>query len=380
MPSQSDKMPRIMHVVSTMGAGGGAEQLVYNMVRDHSGSGNPPVVCCLHFVGSLGEKLRSEGVPVYFRCCLNGLKPGIVPWLSRIMKDEKVDVVHAHTYTPLFYAVPAALLAGGLKVVYTEHGRLYPDGRRWKRYLLNPFLAMGAEHIVSISARTKVAMIRYDNYPAAKIRIIHNGVDCTTFRPASESEKAAGRRALGLEANCRVVGTAVRLEDIKNISMMLRVFRQVLEKMPDTHLLIAGSGTKEAELKAMAEEFGMASRVVFLGLRYDMPEIYRLFDVFVLTSFTEGIAVTLLEAMATGIPAVVTNVGGNPEVVVEGETGYLVPLDDDNEMTARLLELLKDPGLTGSMGAKGRERVLAEFSFEGMIGEYRTLYQAGNQV
>lgn len=365
-------LPKILHVVISMVVGG-AERLVYDMVRHPDFAENPPVVCCMDAVGELGEKLREQGYKVYCK----GRKPGfdweMIAWLRAIMRIEKIEVVHAHQYSPLVYATPAAFLAGRKKVVYTEHGRFYPERKSWKRSLINPVLALGVDHLVSISAATADAMATYDNFPRKRIQVIHNGIDVSGMNP--EFDRKAKRQELGLSENCRIVGTAARLNSIKNIPMMLRSFKLVLEQVPDCSLVIAGQGEEEEKLKLLAVELGIAEQIKFIGLRFDLPEIYQLFEVFLLTSFSEGISVTLLEAMASGVPAVVTDVGGNKEVVVEGETGFLVPVDDDETSAGRIFALLQNRELLEQVSAAERKRVDVSFSFAGMMTAYERMYQ-----
>jgi len=363
--------PKILHVVISM-AVGGAERLVYDMVRYPAFAGNRPAVCCMDAVGELGEKLIAEGYAVHCKGRRPGLDFDMITWLRDKIREEKADVVHAHQYSPLFYAVPAALLAGRVKVIYTEHGRFYPERKSWKRSLLNPLLALGVDHLVSISEATARAMAAYDNFPRRRIKVIHNGIDCCGMNPPID--KAAKRKELGLSETCRVIGTAARLNSIKNIQMMLRVLKLVLEQVPDTCLVIAGQGEEEKKLKALAFELGISEHVKFIGLRFDLPEIYQLFEVFLLTSFSEGISVTLLESMASGVPSVVTDVGGNREVVVEGETGFMVPVDHDLLMRERVLALLCDGDLASLMVISAKVRVEREFSVKGMMNEYLQQY------
>jgi len=365
---------KIVHVVLSMVVGG-AERLVYDMVRFPGFAGNRPVVCCLDRVGELGEKLLEEGYRVFSRGRRPGLDLEVITWLRDIIRQEKADVVHAHQYSPLFYAVPAALLAGRVKVVYTEHGRLFPDQRRWKRYLYNPILAAATDHLVSISSSTARAMAEIDNFPRQRIKVIHNGIDCSGMRALID--RRAKRSELGLPEDGRIIGTAARLNSIKNIEMMLRVLKQVLRQVPDCFLVIAGQGEEEDRLKAKVCELDLAGKVRFIGLRFDLQEIYQLFDVFLLTSLSEGISVTLLEAMASAVPSVVTDVGGNREVVVQDKTGFLVPLDDDDRMSQGVCALLQDRDLAWNMGQAALERVSTDFSVQGMMAAYCALYAAG---
>lgn len=365
---------RVLHVVLSMEVGG-AEKLVYDMVRHQSLVDRPPAVCCLDTVGELGVKLREEGIPVHCKGRRPGLDFSVIPWLAGVMRQERATVVHAHQYTPLFYTVPAALLAGALPVVYTEHGRFYPDRRSFKRALFTPLLSLGVDHLVAISAQTAKAMADNDNLPLGRIKVVHNGVDLCRMTPPVDLQ--AKRLELGLSPDCRIIGTAARLNEIKNIPMMLRVFKRVLQTVPNCCLVIAGTGNEEVRLKALAAELGISSRVKFIGLRFDLPEVYRLFEVFLLTSFTEGISVTLLEAMASGVPSVVTDVGGNGEVVLEGQTGYLVSLESEELMAQRVVFLLENQEQAADFASCSRDRVQKHFSFEEMMHTYRQMWFGG---
>jgi len=165
------------------------------------------------------------------------------------------------------------------------------------------------------------------------------------------------------------------MEQIKNFPMLLKAFCRVRAAVPDACLMVAGDGTQLESLRALAAELGLGDAVRFLGMRFDMPEIYRLMDVFALTSFTEGISVTVVEAMASSVPCVVTRVGGNPEVVQEAETGYLVPLGDEELLARRVVDLLRDPQLAARLGGEGRARAAAQFSFGSMMAAYHGLYR-----
>ncbi len=362
------RIPKILHVVISMNVGG-AEKLVSDMVRHEIFSENQPIVCCLDELGDLGERLRSDGFSVYVKGRKPGLDWEVISWLKRIMKEEGVEVVHAHQYTPLFYTVPAALFAGRLKVVYTEHGRFYPDRNSWKRSLFNPFLAKGVDHLVSICHATAEAMSKYDNLPKNRIQVVHNGIDFSSLNPLYD--KATKRKELNIPEGYKILGTASRLNEIKNIPMMLQVFKQVRESREDVFLVIAGDGPERAKLEQLAQDLDIADWVIFIGMRFDMPEIYPLFDVFLLTSFTEGVSVTLLEALGSGVPAVVTDVGGNKDVVSSTVNAQMTSLDDQAAFCQNVLFTLqkeKTEGIYEDIGLK------KQFSFDAMLHQYVGLY------
>lgn len=371
-PDHNQKKIRVLHLVLSLGVGG-AEKLAYDMIQKLDKNEYTAVVCCIQCPGPLGDMLKEEGVSVYFRARVPGIDIELIRWLREILVKEKIDVIHAHQYTPFLFSCLAKLFLGKIKLIYTEHGRHYPEVRKIKRRLFNPVLSLLCDHIVSICESTRQAMIEYDNFPAKKISVILNGVKEISIR--DDLDLPAKRASLGLDADSKIVGMAARLEDIKNIPMAIRAFKRVIEKRPHARLVIAGTGSKDGDLKSLASSLGLEKEVVFLGLRMDLPEIYRLFDVFLLSSFTEGLSVTLIEAMANAIPTVVTDVGGNPEVVVEGETGFLVPLNDDEAMAEKILAILDHPEEAGRMGANGVKRIGEKFTFDEMMDRYLRLYE-----
>jgi len=362
----------IMHVIFSLGIGG-AEKLAFDMVASLPREAFRPVAVCIGSDGPLGEMFRESGVPLYHRPNIPGQTRSIVSWLRGVIAKEKVTVIHAHQYNPLYYSLFAAVANPRLNLVFTEHGRIHPERFNWKRYLTNPLFALRINHIVSISQSTRGAMARYDNLPLRRIQVIYNGIDYASLNP--RFDERLKRRSLGIGEKSRIIGTASRLEEIKNIPMMLRGFKRVLESLPDTVLVIAGQGSQGARLQALAGELGIAGQVRFLGLRSDLPELFKLIEVFLLVSFTEGVSITLLEAMGSGVPAVVTRVGGNPEVVLDGVTGYLVEVDDEAGLAGRVQALLNDREQAARLGEAGRERVRAGFSFAGMMESYLALYR-----
>jgi glycosyltransferase involved in cell wall biosynthesis len=164
------------------------------------------------------------------------------------------------------------------------------------------------------------------------------------------------------------------LRPVKDYPCLLRAFARARSRVADATLVFVGDGVERPKLEALGRELGVAEAVRFAGDRSDVPRLLRLFDVFALSSQTEGISVALLEAMATGLPAVVTDTGGNPEVVVEGQTGELAPVGDHEALGDALAGLLADPGRRRVWGAAARERVLEDFSLDRMVRDYESIY------
>ena len=207
---------------------------------------------------------------------------------------------------------------------------------------------------------------------------IHNGVDTALYGQSYDklAERSEGRRKLGLSEDTPVLTTVARLEPVKDQGTLLRAFEKVGATLPDARLVMVGDGSERRALEEQARRPALAGRVIFLGRRSDVADLLPLFDAFALTSTSEGLPLTILEAMAAGLPVVSTNVGAIPEAVVEGQTGHLVPVGDTERLTAALLKVLRDPGLRRKMGQEAQKRARAMFDLKVMTRRYEDLYLA----
>jgi sugar transferase (PEP-CTERM/EpsH1 system associated) len=363
--------PRIGQVLHGMGVAG-AEALVHRMVRALADEFEFSLYLLDH-VGALGEDLAAGGVMVR----LLGRKPGVDVGLARrlgsALRRDRVALVHAHQYTPWFYATLGA--ARGFsrpRVFFTEHGRHYPDFRRAKRVAMNKLLLPFTDGIVAVSAFVRDCLRDHEGLPERRMRVLYNGVDPERFDVAADRELL--RREQGVGPDDPVVGTAARFAPVKDHATLLRAFREVKKSLPAAKLVLAGDGELRSALESRAEELGIRESVRFLGVRRDVPALLRTWDVFCLSSLSEGTSVTLLEAMAAGLPAVVTRVGGNPEIVEEGVTGHTAPRGDAQALGAALVRVLRDREAGERMGRAGRMRVRDRFTDARMIEEYRALY------
>lgn len=368
---------RVMQLVLSL-AIGGTERLVYDLVRQLDKGFVSPIVCCLDESGLFGEELRLNGYQVDTLNRKPGIDWRLIQQLNTIIRQEEIDVIHAHQYTPYFYGLMASLSrklsfsVKAPKLVFTEHGRFYPDRKKFKRMLANPVLSLFTDEIVTISESTKSSLIKYENFPARRIKVVYNGIELSRFSP--KIDPVARKQALGLSPDASVIGIVARLDPIKNHVMLLRAFKRVLNQIPDTYLLIVGDGPEERKLKTLADSTDVVDKTIFLGARSDVAELLHIFDVFALSSFSEGTSVTLLEAMGAGLPIVATRVGGNPEVIKDQESGYLVENDNDQEMAAMLIKLLQDPQMRQKMGQVGQKRAQTMFSLDKMVNAYTSLY------
>lgn len=364
------KIGFVLHVMQVAGA----EVLVAETIR-RLGRAIDPVVLCLDDVGALGEDLRKSGIPVV----VLGRKPGIDWPCVRRFRDEisrhSIEVLHAHQYTPFFYSALAARSTRPRpRIVFTEHGRHYPDVVSGKRRLFNRlYLARQADRITCVCEFSAKALSEKDGFDRRRIEIIENGIDPEKYTPPSG--KDALRRQLGLDPARRYVACVARFHPVKDHKMLLSAFAVVADRVSDVDLLLAGDGPLRRDLEQQAASLGIAGRTRFLGVRGDVPQILAASDVFALTSVSEAASITLLEAMASELPAVVTNVGGNPELVRQGIDGHLVPRGDSAAMAAALIETLGDRARAREMGRQAAARVHERFALSRTIARYDGLYR-----
>ncbi len=348
---------RVAHV--TLGlATGGQEKLLVEFARHADRERFELVFVSLTDRGLLAETLEAAGNQVIALNAPSGLRPRLTLTLKRLFAAERIDVVHTHDDRPLIYGAPAARWAGK-RVVHTQHhGQLPGVGKkqeflvRWAGRLTHAFVAVSrdsANYYIDSGLPRKLAMS------------IWNGIDLNTF--AFQGPAIGGP-----------VVTVARLSPEKNIANLLRAAAQVRDVDPAFRLEIAGDGPCRDDLIKQSRELGLEPDVRFLGEVGDVPALLARASLFVLPSKSEGISLTLLEAMACGVPVVATRVGGNPEVVVEGETGLLVPSDDAAALARAILDARKSPDRAIAMGRAGRKRVEESFEVRDMVAKYERLY------
>lgn len=359
----------ILHIIHSMDMGG-AEKLVSSFVRKTDRNVFNINICCLDRIGVLGEDLRERGFSVTVLRRKPGIDWDLIIRLHKLLREKHIDIIHAHQYTSFFYAALARNFSRKPDIIFTEHGRFYPEFRRLKRVLFGPLLSQFASEIISVSEATKEAMVRYDNFSRKKIKVIYNGIKFKT----GEFDFALKRKELNLSPEDFVLVNAARLDPIKNHMMLIRAMQKISITRPDCKLIIAGDGSEYKRLSGEIKKIGLTDAIRFLGYRDDIAAIFQVSDLFLLSSFSEGTSVTLLEAMHAGLPAVVTNVGGNPEVLKDNETGFLVDSNDDEAMAKKILLLYHDRKLANRLGALAKERAETLFSFENMMRQYEALY------
>ena len=290
--------------------------------------------------------------------------------LARAFRKHQIHIAHTHSWATLLEGIVGAKVAGVPIIVHGEHGTI-KDNTNIHLYIQR-LLWNIADQVLSVSETLRDNLHASVGFPKERIRVINNGVDMSRFRIAHDGNVYKAK--LGFPSDSVGFGAIGRLVPVKCFPMLLEASAMIFDKVPNSYLVIVGDGPLGGELKAMVRSRNIADRVKFLGWRPDVPDILKALDVFVCSSESEGMSNTILEAMASGIPVVATAVGGNAELVVDGETGLLVESTDPKILASAVVRLLANQELRLRMGAIGRRRVEECFSLEAMTRNYAKFY------
>jgi len=364
---------RILHVVNRLDTGG-TEHVVLNLIRGLDADRFESRICVTR--GFNPELVRTEKLAAPYEAGqASSGSQFLVPGLSRIMKEYRPDVVHSRNWGAI-EAVVAARISGVPVAIHSEHGYEVdmiaglPIRRRIIRRTVYPM----ADAIFTVSSELRDYHARQAWFDAARIRVVHNGVETRKFQPDARMREEA-RRKLGISADEFVVGSVGRMVAIKDHPTLLQAAAELARRGVNVRVLLAGAGPELENHRAMVTATPeLAQRVNFLGPTGNVAEVLNAIDVFVLPSLLEGMSNTILEAMACGIPVVATRVGGNPELVQDGATGWLFTPREVAALTERLADFAARPEMRNAFGAAARERVVSEFSLQGMIANYQNLY------
>jgi glycosyltransferase involved in cell wall biosynthesis len=302
--------------------------------------------------------------------------------LARIMRLERPTILHTHTAKAGAIGRGAALLAGQARppiIVHTFHGHVLRGyfGRFWTGVfrLLERALALSTDALVAVSPEVRDELVALGVAPASKFRVIRLGIELDNRVSSDAAARTETRRVMGITAEQFVVGWIGRMIGVKRPDVVLRSFRALRDEGIDAVLCMVGDGPDREPVEELAVELGIVRHCLFPGYQEDVGPFFSAFDVFVLPSGNEGTPVTAIEALASGCPVVATRVGGVPDVVADGEDGFLVAPAAVEELATRLAQLARDPDLRARMGAAGRERMETRYSVDRLIDDVDRLYR-----
>ncbi|MBK8940131.1 MAG: glycosyltransferase [Polyangiaceae bacterium] len=361
---------KIAHVLSSLHTGG-AERVALLCVERLVALGHALTVVSLEEPpsGALGPEFEAAGA----RIIRVPKRPGgydktLSARLLATFMREGFRVIHTHNPPPLTYAAVPARLSGA-RVIHTKHGP-HPDS--FARVMLRRVGAAATHRFVAVSPATAAFSRELREVFPWKLSVIQNGTDLSRFKADARAREAT-RKALGIPKDAFVFGTVGRMAAVKNHALLVRAAAPLLADA--TRLVVVGHGAEAERTRALASELNVASWTHFAGETPRVPEHLAAFDVFVLSSDSEGLPLSLAEAMGTSLPLVCTAVGGVPQVVDEGETGLLVPKGDEAALRAAMARLRADPSLVLTMGRRARAVAEERYSVDRMMREYVALYE-----
>ncbi len=368
-------MIRVLHILTTLDPGG-AElqtlQVLSRLPRERFDC----AVAYLKGAGGLAPRYDAAGIPVH-RLGLRGLLDA--PVFRRafdLCRALRPDIVHTHLMKADVVGAVAARLSRVPFVVATKHNE--------DRYLRHPALRVAARAAAELADRTVVVSDAVGRFfaralslaPGDLVRIRHGLPPADAPAPPEGEAREDVRREFSLPAEATVALTVARLSEQKGLADLVRAASLLAEARPDLRFLVAGRGEEEASLRELAARLAVEDRVRFVGYRADVPRLMAAADLFLLPSRWEGFGLVLLEAMRAARAVVATRVGGIPEIVVDGETGVLVPPADPDSLAAGVLRILADPERTTALGRAGRARAEREFPLAGEVRAHADLYEA----
>ena len=369
--------PLIVHIIYALGTGGLENGLVNIINRAPPGRYRHAIVC-LTTSGEFADRLTQANVGIYTL----DKKPGHdirAYWkLFRLLWELRPAIIHTRNLAALETQL-LSLFLPGVRRVHGEHGRdIYDlDGSTRKYLLLRRFLKPLIHRYIAVSRDLGDWLVSRVGIPDTDVRQIYNGVDQVSFYPRGEVRPDLAAAGF-VPADGLVLGTVGRLATVKDQSTLVDAFSHLVTERPEVRarlrLVLVGDGPLFATLKDKIETLEITDIVWMAGDRKDVPELLRMMDIFVLPSLAEGISNTILEAMATRLPVIATQTGGNPELVEDGNNGLLVPVGDVHALSKAIEEMVADPSRAARMGSRGYEKVSEKFNWTHTVDEYLGVY------
>ncbi|MGD8239943.1 MAG: glycosyltransferase family 4 protein [Armatimonadota bacterium] len=349
---------RILHII-TPAKLAGAELYMITLAEHLDARGHYNRVLCKRKTQAVVDECRRRGLDAHPVRLYGKLDVSAPLRLAAAIRMARADIVHTHLSTASLWGALGARIAGAPSVA-TVQGRNTAACYRF------------VDRLIANSRAVKQHMVE-QGVPAERIDVVYNAIDVRSFSRTLSTEEA--KRRLDLNPGHFVVGTTAHLSPKKGHTDLLAAARHVIERVPDAHFVFLGDGPLRSQLTACAEEWGIASRVSFLGFRRDVAEVMSAYDVFVLASWWEPFGLVFVEAMALGVPVITTRAGGAPEVVLEGQTGMLVPPRDAEALTEAIVHLAESPDVCRSMGLAGPARA-ADFDIAPKSRDVLAVYKA----
>lgn len=363
-------MKKILYLIESDDPGG-AENVVLDLV-EYFKHKYPIIIGCLRR-GWIYDQLVGKGFsPKVLPTNSGPVDLKLLYHLVQLIKKEKIDLIHSHLFDINFYSSIAAKITA-VPHICTEHGDIHHPSKISKKNLVKArILTLCSQKIIFVSKYTKASFMKISKISEGKSAVIYNGIELHNFHSCIDVKKK--RVELGLRQEERVVGNVGSLYPVKGQIYLLKAAKIVLQKFPNVKFIFVGRGDLEHKLKEEAKNLNITDHVLFLGFREDIHELLKVMDVFVLPSLSEGLPLSLIEAMACSLPNIASNVGGISEVIDDGLNGFIIPPADPEKLADRITYLLKNTQSASKIGKRALQKVKANFDLQTMINNYSRIY------
>jgi len=362
---------KVIQVIPSMNVGG-REKVVLDILENLNRDRFDLELVCLGDEGTMYDRFKATEVPIWFFRKKPGFKPGMFLDLYKFFKKHHYHIVHSHNPGAFIYSAVASCLAGTSVLINSEHG--YGSEISWRKKNVESVLANRCYLTLAVSNDLRNLLAARPFCDAGKVQTLYNGIDVVKY--TSSTMRYVVRSSLGISNRQILIGTVGRLAAVKDYKTLIRGFEIFHRSFPESRLVIVGEGGEKEALTQLSNELALNDKILFTGERNDIPDLLSGMDIFVLSSVSEGISITLLESMAAQLPVVATAVGGNVEVVEDGLTGLLVPAQNPDKIAEALVSLCESESMSHSFGESGKKRVEKYFSIQHMIEKLEIIYSA----
>lgn len=353
---------------------GGAEKMVVELSLQLKARGHNVSICTITKKGDLSSHAIKMGIPVYLINKKSRFDISALFKIVLLLRRKQIDIVNTHLITADLWGRLAAFIANIPVIIVTEHSVNPVYYRSRFQILLDTLFSRFTTKIIAVSEKVKEYHLNAQTYPSEIFKVIYNGVDEYIFNNSNNSQLL--KKEIGIKnLSAPVIGYIGRLAQQKRPDHFIQILREVSRKHPDVIGLIVGDGCMRKELERDVKELCLTDNVIFIGTRNDIPELLQAMDLLLVTSEQEGFSVVILEAMASGIPVVATDVGGNAEAIDHNKNGFVHSFGDLSSLSNSVVRLINDQDMRTRFGIAGKNILNQKFSITETVSETESLYE-----
>jgi len=339
---------------------GGAEKITHEIFTRMDNESFHTVVCTLYEPGPMGEPFKKSGFPFYSNLISGKYDLSAFFRLNRIVKNHSIDIIYLINQPLTIFWGYVIGKYKKIPVISVVHNT--PVLSEHKKLNVYKWLLPNVAKVITVSEMQKKHLAENEGISTENVEVVHNGIDFIPYMRPENREDVL--HEFTINENKKIIGIVTRLVSLKGIDVFLRSAAHILKKTKNVHFLIIGDGPERWNLENLARDLGIDKNVSFLGVRHDVKKLISVFDVAVLSSRTEALPIVLLEYLSSSKPVVSTDVGSISEVLVDGENGYLVDVEDKETLAEKILVLLRDKEMSNSFGQAGLKTIKTRFSIE----------------